>query len=157
MATEIERKFLVTNHNWKKHVTQSIQIRQGYFCNNDAVSIRVRVTGKTASLNFKSVNIGIQRSEYDYEIPVSDAWEMLESLCKKPIIEKTRYLVPDDGNTWEIDVFGAKNTGLIIAEIELENINQQVNLPEWVGKEVTDEKRYYNPWLCAHPYQLWTD
>ncbi len=157
MATEIERKFLVTNNNWKKHVTQSIPIKQGYFCHNKTVSIRVRISDKHAWLNFKSINIGIQRAEYDYEIPASDAWEMLESLCQKPIIEKTRYLLPDNGHTWEIDVFEAKNTGLVIAELELNHINQQFQLPNWVGQEVTNDQRYYNPWLCSHPFQQWSE
>ncbi len=156
MPTEIERKYLVINNHWKRDATQSISIQQGYFCHNDTVSIRVRVTDKQAWLNFKSINIGIQRSEYEYEIPVADAWEMIESLCQKPIIEKTRYLVPNNGHTWEIDVFEGKNSGLIIAELELASKDQAFSLPDWVGKEVTDQERYYNPWLCMHPYQQWT-
>ncbi|MEE9344587.1 MAG: CYTH domain-containing protein [Methylococcales bacterium] len=155
MAIEIERKFLVINNSWKKYVTKSIPIQQGYFFHNDTVSVRVRVTDEEASLNFKSVSIGIQRLEYEYEIPVVDAWEMLKNLCQKPIIEKTRHLVPDNGHTWEIDVFEGKNAGLVIAELELENIEQRFNLPGWVDKEVTNDKRYYNHWLCKHPYQQW--
>jgi len=155
MATEIERKFLVFNDHWKNHATQVIPIQQGYFCLTDRVSIRVRITDKTASLNFKSVSIGIQHIEYEYEIPITDAREMLESFCQKPIIEKTRHRLPENGLTWEIDVFEARNAGLIIAEIELDSVNQAIQLPDWIGREVTDDKRYYNPWLCKHPYQQW--
>ena len=155
MAIEIERKFLVINNSWEKHVTESIPMQQGYFFHNDTVSVRVRVTNKDAFLNFKSVSIGIQRLEYEYEIPVVDAWEMLKNLCQKPIIEKTRHLVPDNGLTWEIDVFEGKNAGLVVAELELENVEQRFNLPDWVDKEVTNDKRYYNHWLCKHPYQQW--
>lgn len=156
MATEIERKFLVTNTDWKKLATQSMSIQQGYFCHNDQVSIRVRVTEKQAWLNFKSINIGIQRAEYDYEIPVADAWEMLESLCQKPIIEKIRYLVPYQNHTWEIDVFEGKNSGLVIAELELETRDELFSKPDWIGDEVTEDQRYYNPWLCQNPYQQWS-
>ncbi|MEE9413245.1 MAG: CYTH domain-containing protein [Methylococcales bacterium] len=155
MAIEIERKFLVINNNWKKHISRTIPIQQGYFCHNETVSVRVRATDKDASVNFKNVSIGIQRLEYEYEIPVPDAWEMLKNLCQKPIIEKTRYLVPENDQTWEIDVFEAKNSGLVIAELELETIDQHFSLPGWIDKEVTNDRRYYNPWLCKHPYQQW--
>ena len=155
MATEIERKFLVTSDHWKQQITRTIPIQQGYFCLTERVSIRVRITDKQATLNFKSVNVGIQHTEYEYEIPIADARQMLELFCQQPIIEKTRYLLPDHGLTWEIDVFEARNSGLIIAEIELESVNQAIELPDWIGKEVTDDKRYYNPWLCKHPYRQW--
>jgi adenylate cyclase len=157
MAIEIERKFLVLNDRWRNAISATIPIQQGYFCNTESVSIRVRITAEEACLNFKNSNIGIKRSEYGYPIPRSDAQEMIEQLCLKPIIEKIRYLVIVDGHTWEIDVFAGDNSGLIVAELELESEHDTFSRPDWLGKEVTEQQRYYNPYLVEHPYSQWTN
>ena len=96
------------------------------------------------------------RFEYEYEIPLADADEMLDRLCAKPLVEKTRYLILTGGHTWEIDVFSGCNDGLVVAEIELDHENESIDFPPWVGDEVTDDKRYYNVYLVQHPYSSWS-
>jgi adenylate cyclase len=155
MATEIERKFLITNDNWRKDADKGIYMVQGYMGSNEKSSIRVRINGDKAHLNIKSKTIGIQRSEYDYPIPVAEAKEILESLCDKPFIEKTRFLVMHDGHEWEIDVFSGDNEGLIVAELELDSADENFTLPDWAGKDVSDDPRYYNICLVTHPYKDW--
>lgn len=155
MATEIERKFLIVNDNWRKNINTSIHMIQGYMGSNEKCSIRIRVNGETANLNIKSKTIGIQRSEYDYPIPMDEAREMLESLCDKPLIEKTRYLVQHDRHQWEIDVFEGANEGLIVAELELESANESFTKPDWAGEDVSEDPRYYNICLVTNPYKNW--
>jgi adenylate cyclase len=155
MAKEIERKFLVVNDNWQKDVTKSIHYTQGYFTTNASCSIRIRVAGDSASLNIKSATLGITRTEYDYALPLDDAKEMLHHLCNKPLLEKTRYYVQHHDHLWEIDVFSGENEGLIVAEIELKSADEQFSLPDWAGKEVSDDPRYYNVCLVNHPYKDW--
>ena len=156
MAKEIEKKFLVNNNDWRDKVGRSRHYKQGYLGNTPDCSVRVRVSDKTAFLNIKSATLGISRDEYDYEIPLSDALEMLDNLCNQPIIEKTRYFVQEeDGLEWEIDVFAGDNEGLVVAEIELEHPQQTFHLPEWAGEEVSDDPRYYNVCLVTHPYKDW--
>ncbi len=155
MATEIERKFLVLDDSWRQHVTRSCHYRQGYMGSVDTCSIRVRTENGKANLNIKSATLGITRKEYDYEIPIEDANEMLESLCEKPLIEKTRYFVEHGDHTWEIDVFSGDNAGLIVAEVELQDTGEEFQLPDWAGDEVSDDPRYYNVCLIKHPYRDW--
>lgn len=155
MATEIERKFLVTGNGWREHIQSKQHYIQGYFTTHEACSIRIRVTGKKARLNIKSATLGITRSEYDYPIPAKDAEEMLHSLCKKPLLEKTRYFVRHENHLWEIDVFHGDNEGLVIAEIELQSGEEEFARPEWVGKEVSDDPRYYNTCLVDNPWKNW--
>ena len=155
MAIEIEKKFLVCNDNWLKFATKSIAYVQGYFSTNEACSIRIRISEDKASLNIKSATLGITRSEYDYPVPVEDAQEMLRTLCNKPLIEKTRYTVPVDHHLWEIDVFSGENKGLVVAEIELESVDDSITLPDWIGEEVSHDPRYYNVCLVEHPYKDW--
>lgn len=157
MAIEIEKKFLVIADDWRKLSTKNISQIQGYFSTNDSCSIRIRISGNEARLNIKSATLGITRSEYDYPVPFKDAKEMLQSLCIKPLIEKTRYYVPVDNHLWEIDVFSGENEGLIVAEIELESVSEAINLPTWIGKEVSDDPRYYNVCLVKNPYRNWKD
>ncbi len=156
MAIEIERKYLLANENWRKNADAGMPMMQGYMSSNDKSSVRIRVNGETAHLNIKSKTIGAQRSEYDYAIPLIDAMEMLESLCDKPLIEKTRYHVDYQGHEWEIDVFAGENAGLIVAELELSSVDQAFPLPDWVGQEVTEDPRYYNICLVTHPYKDWS-
>jgi adenylate cyclase len=113
------------------------------------------VSDNHAWLNIKSATIGTQRHEYEYEIPLPDADELLNTLCKKPLIEKTRHFVEDNNKIWEIDEFEGENEGLIIAEIELSETGESFTKPAWLGAEVTDDLRYYNNNLALHPYSEW--
>ncbi len=155
MATEIERKFLLANDNWRKDADEGINIIQAYMSSNEKSSVRIRIHGDTANLNIKSKTLGIQRSEYEYPVPFDDAREMIESLCDKPYIEKTRFHVMHERHEWEIDVFAGDNEGLIVAELELDSVDENFNLPDWIGEEVSNEARYYNISLATHPYKNW--
>ena len=155
MATEIERKFLVINDDWRATADAGMDCIQGYFTTNKECSIRVRLTGDEANLNIKSATLGVARSEYDYAIPARDAGEMLRYLCIQPLIEKKRYHVRHDGHLWEIDVFSGANAGLVVAEIELAHINEPFSRPAWLGAEVSHDPRYYNVCLVQHPYKNW--
>ena len=157
MAIEIEHKFLLANDDWRKHVTHSVKYRQGYLSSQATSSIRVRVTHDHAWLNIKTATIGAQRHEYEYEIPLTDANEILNNLCRRPLIEKTRHFVTDDVNLWEIDEFEGDNQGLIVAEIELDAAGQSFSKPLWVGLEVTNDLRYYNNNLVIKPYSEWRE
>lgn len=154
---EIERKFLVRNDGWRDGVRESAYFRQGYLSNEVRCSVRVRIAGERAWLNLKSVTVGAQRHEFDYEIPVRDAHQMLDVLTVKPLIEKTRYFVEVGSHTWEIDVFEGDNEGLVVAEIELDSPDEPFEKPDWVGEEVTYDPRYYNTSLSTHPYRNWRD
>jgi len=155
MALEVEHKFLLNNANWRKLVKRSAVYRQGYLSSDSSCSIRVRISNDQAWLNIKSATIGTQRSEYEYQIPVQDADEMLDNLCRKPLIEKIRHFVDYAGHVWEIDEFQNDNAGLIVAEIELSEVGEEFLIPDWVGAEVTDDVRYYNHNLSLHPYNTW--
>lgn len=155
MATEIERKFLVKNDSWRDLSTNSKLIIQGYLANTERGSIRIRITGENASLNIKSMTLGVTRSEYDYAIPADDARAMLETLCMQPLIEKTRYYVKHGGHTWEIDAFAGANAGLVVAELELRAQDEPFEHPPWLGEEVSHDPRYYNVCLTEHPYSTW--
>jgi adenylate cyclase len=155
VATEIERKFLVQDDSWRDLSTNSKRIIQGYLANTERGSIRIRVAGEDASLNIKSMTLGVTRSEYDYTIPADDARAMLETLCIQPLIEKTRYYVKHGGHTWEIDDFAGANAGLVVAELELQSHDEAFERPPWLGKEVSDDPRYYNVCLTEHPYSSW--
>ncbi|MBP1150244.1 MULTISPECIES: CYTH domain-containing protein [Methylocaldum] len=157
MALEIERKFLVLNDSWRNSVRDSAYFRQGYLNNEIHCSVRVRVCGDRAWLNIKSVTIGTQRQEFEYEIPANDAHTMLSTLSRRPLIEKTRYFVDVGPHTWEIDVFEGDNTGLVVAEIELGNPDETFEKPGWLGEEVTYDPRYYNTSLSTNPYNSWQD
>jgi len=155
MAIEIEHKFLLIGDDWRNHIDRSVNYCQGYLSAQPTSSIRVRISDNHAWLNIKSATIGNQRHEYEYEIPMADAQEILHNLCRKPLIEKIRHFVTDDGNLWEIDEFAGDNQGLIVAEIELSETGQSFSKPSWIGKEVTDDLRYYNNNLAIHPYSEW--
>ena len=155
MAIEIEHKFLLLNDDWRKLVIKSVIFKQGYLNSLPTSSIRVRVSNNTAWLNIKSATIGNQRNEYEYEIPLNDANEIIELLCCKPVIEKTRHYIIFENHTWEIDEFHGENQGLIVAEIELETIDTKFIRPAWIGDEVTQDLRYYNNNLAHTPYCKW--
>ncbi len=154
MPFEIERKFLIKNGNWKKHANSGVIIRQGYLNAHKERTVRVRIKGKKAYLTVKGKTVNATRPEYEYEIPLQDAENMLE-LCEQPIIEKIRYEIFLGKLTWEIDEFLGINEGLTLAEVELEEVTQQIDIPEWCGEEVTTDSRYYNSNLIKFPYVEW--
>ncbi len=139
---EIERKFLVINNKYQN--AKNVRIRQGYVCSTDNRVVRVRVKGEHGYLTLKNSTVGFARNEYEYEIPVDEANEMLETMCRKPIIDKIRYLYEYAGHLWEVDEFHGSHEGLVVAEIELEHINDAFEKPDFVGEEVTGNPRYYN-------------
>lgn len=155
MATEIERKFLVNDDIWRKQTESHCHIVQGYLANTERGSIRVRVAGDDAHLNIKSMTLGVSRAEFDYPIPLDDAETMLQELCMRPLIEKTRYLVKHHEHLWEIDEFSGDNSGLIVAEIELGSPDENFSRPSWLGDEVSNDPRYYNVSLVEYPYSKW--
>ena len=155
MATEIERKFLIKHVGWRASADGGTRFQQGYLCRVVGRTVRVRLAGEQAYLTIKGETVGLARAEYEYAIPVADAIQMLDQLCERPLIEKTRYLVPHAGLTWEVDVFEGANTGLIIAEIELVSAEQAIPLPDWIGQEVSDDPRYYNANLVERPFGGW--
>ncbi|MEK7323120.1 MAG: CYTH domain-containing protein [Pseudomonadota bacterium] len=155
MATEIERKFLVLNDDWRRQAAPGARLRQGYLSSGAACSIRVRSAGDHAQLNIKSATLGVSRREYEYAIPVGDASELLDHFCDGPLIEKTRYAVEYAGHVWEVDVFEGDNAGLIVAEIELDSEDEVFEKPAWAGVEVSHDPRYYNVCLVKHPYKDW--
>ncbi len=154
MPQEIERKFLVKNDSWKAEAYKSITIKQGYLNSNPDRTVRVRITNEKAYLTIKSKSQGISRQEFEYEIPLDEAKELI-NLCEKPLIEKTRHKVKQGIHTWEVDVFDGKNKGLIIAEIELSDEEESFDKPNWIGKEVSDDNRYFNSNLIAKPFIYW--
>lgn len=154
MGMEIERKFLVKHDSWRREAAAE-RVRQGYLCSFADRAVRARISGDCAFLTIKGAKSGVSRFEYEYRIPVEDAAEMLESLCERPLIEKVRHHVTVNGREWVIDVFEGENAGLVVAEVELEDETQAIELPDWVGEEVTDDPRFYNVNLARHPYRLW--
>jgi len=154
MPIEIERKFLVANSDWKLNIRKEIRIQQGYLSAHPERTVRVRIASEKGIITIKGKTINTTRAEYEYEIPLSEAIELMR-LCEKPILEKTRYEVLENGNCWEIDVFSGENKGLIVAEIELESETQEFSLPKWAGKEVSQEIKYYNSSLIKAPFKDW--
>ncbi len=157
MATEIERKFLVRGDGWRALADEGTAIRQGYLSGSERGSVRVRISGGSASLNIKSATLGVRRLEFDYPIPLADAEQMLELLCDGPLIEKIRYRIPAGRHVWEVDLFSGANEGLVVAEIELAHESESFPLPEWIGEEVSHDPRYYNTCLVSNPYREWRD
>ncbi|WP_303905009.1 CYTH domain-containing protein [Thiohalomonas denitrificans] len=157
MGTEIERKFRVRYDTWREQADAGTRFRQGYLVGSAKVSVRVRIEGQKANLNIKSATLRVTRSEYEYAIPRGEAEEMLDQLCEKPLIEKTRYRLTFAGVLWEVDVFAGDNEGLVVAEVELPSEDATFEVPPWAGEEVSHDKRYYNVCLVKHPYKDWTD
>jgi adenylate cyclase len=155
MGVEIERKFRVMNDDWRAAVQREEWLRQGYMASSPQVSIRVRTDGRQGYLNIKGATLGVERAEYDYPIPANEADELLDTLCDRPLIEKTRYHLEYAGYHWEVDVFAGDNAGLVVAEIELPAVDAPFARPPWVGAEVSDDPRYYNVSLVHHPYKDW--
>lgn len=157
MGIEIERKFLVAGDAWRSQVRRSLEMRQGYLAGEGGqASVRVRLEGEEARLNIKAAVIGAARAEYEYPMPPDDARKLLETLCVGTL-EKVRHYIEHDGLTWEVDEFLGANAGLVVAEIELQSVDQPFARPAWVGRELTDDRRYYNHHLALHPYSTWND
>lgn len=164
MGVEIERKFLVVHDLWRAYrdalpaealAKQGDAMRQGYLSAEPGRTVRVRATTRHAWLTIKGRSKGASRPEYEYEIPLEDANELLDRLCLKPLVEKVRYRFMKGADRWVIDEFSGANAGLILAEVELTSEDEPFELPPWVGAEVTDDRRYHNASLVARPYGTW--
>lgn len=155
MGIEIERKFLVHKEKWDAATkgTGTLLV-QGYLFASAEKSVRVRIAGSKAFITIKGSTTGATRAEFEYDIPLADAQQMLHTLTETKI-EKTRYKIEHDHKVWEIDVFDGPNSGLIVAEIELKSEHEKLTLPDWVATEVTDDVRYYNSNLTTNPYCNW--
>lgn len=153
MAQEIERKFLVIGDDWRTVPGKSY--RQGYLNSAKERIVRVRTLSDQGFLTIKGITAGATRLEYEYEIPLADANELLDLLCERPLIEKIRYELDYAGFRWDIDEFGGENEGLIVAEVELQDEDQAFKKPVWLGVEVTGDPRYFNSNLIAHPFKKW--
>ncbi len=154
MADEIEKKFLL-NRIPSEFMINGINMAQGYMLNQKQKVVRVRIAGDQAFLTIKGETVNAARKEYEYPIPISDAQEMLELFCDKPFVEKIRYIISYKGFNWEVDQFLGTNSGLIVAEIELDDSDQIFEKPDWIGIEVTNDSRYYNSNLIKAPYSTW--
>ncbi len=149
MAKEIERKYLVIDQKYKNMATKAIDIRQGYLSRDPLRTVRIRIKGDQAYITVKGPNRGISRDEWEYPINPDDAREMLDRLCDGVVLSKTRYIVPFGGDIWEVDEFHGFLDGLVVAEVELQNENYiPATLPGFVGREVSDDARYYNSSLA---------
>ena len=143
MALEIERKFLLANDNWKREVIKSERLRDGLIARFGEGKVRARLTESNAWLTIKGPREGISRPEFEYEIPRADAEHMLRTLCQRdPVLEKVRHTVPFSGLDWTIDVYMGPLKGVVLAEVELEHPDQHLQLPPWVGEEVTNDPQY---------------
>jgi len=153
---EIERKYLVNRESWEqiRHKAVKTSIRQGYLSTDPGRTIRIRISGDKAWLTIKGATRGISRSEFEYEIPLDEGLQLME-MVKTPLVEKNRYVIDYNNFTWEVDEFFGDNEGLLIAEVELESESDQPELPDWIGEEVTPDRRYSNLNLALNPYQKW--
>ena len=154
MALEIERKFLVEGEAWRS--IEGVYLCQGYLNRDRQRTVRVRIAGDRAWLTVKGASKGIARAEFEYAIPLEEARQML-ALCDGPLVEKVRREFPYQGLVWEIDEFLGANAGLVVAEVELQSTDQCFDKPDWIGREVSDDARYFNSNLAAHPYSAWEE
>jgi CYTH domain-containing protein len=154
MAIEIEHKYLVKAELWRPSGA-GLLYRQGYLSSVKGRVVRVRIAGARGFLTVKGITIGVSRPEFEYPIPIADATEMLDQLCERPLIEKTRHREPFAGRIWEIDVFHGDNAGLIVAEVEVPNAAAQITTPPWAGQEVSGDPRYFNTNLASNPFKTW--
>jgi len=161
MGIEIERKFLLKNNDWESMAAAKHVIKQGYLQSgletSQKSSVRIRISDDKANINIKSVDLAMVRQEFEYAIPLIDAEQLLASLCNDIVISKTRYHVPYGKHLWEVDIFEGDNAGLEMAEIELDSVDEVFEKPPWIGKEVSEDKRYYNIYLLKHPFKMWSN
>ena len=155
MAFEIERKFLVDTTKWAP-TDEGTKLIQAYLGIDPSPTVRIRIAGDKAFLTIKGHPENISRPEFEYEVPVEDAMEMMKLTISEPV-EKTRYKTWVEGFMWEVDIFSGKNQGLVMAEIELESEDQEFSRPGWLLQEVSDDRRFYNSYLSGHPFQEWKD
>jgi adenylate cyclase len=154
MGVEIERKFLPASDAWRGQGTPTL-MRQGYLAADPVRTVRVRIEGERAVLTIKGKSEGASRGEWEYPIPVADAEELLGQLCEGPLVEKVRHRIPQAQHVWEVDEFLGRNAGLVVAEIELGSEDEAFDRPDWLGREVTGDVRYYNSQLMRKPYLDW--
>jgi adenylate cyclase len=155
MGIEIERKFLVNKEKWNQVIKEEKALfRQGYIVSDPAKTIRVRRTEEVGYLTIKGPAVGLSRPEYEYSIPKEDAQQLLDSFCNSEV-SKIRYFIAHNNKLWEVDEFLGQNEGLIVAEIELASEDESFSIPDWIDKEVTDEKKYSNSNLAINPYRNW--
>ena len=155
MGIEIERKFLVVGQpclEWG----EGTFYKQGYASRGQHLTTRIRIAGKQGIITLKGETQGLQRAEFEYLIPLEDAHALLE-MCEGGIIEKYRWKVPFDSLIWEVDVFLGANQGLVLAEVELESVDQEVQFPSWIGQEVSYDSRYFNGALSKKPWCTWLE
>ena len=155
MHTETERKFLVQSEAFRAFVTESHRISQGYIAHDGGNTVRVRILDDKGILTVKGPTNGMSRAEWEIEIPLQDAEDLMR-LTKSGRIEKVRHIVPAGRRFWEIDEFLGENGGLIMAEIELGSEDEAFDRPGWLGAEVTGDRRYYNSYLSKFPYSTWS-
>lgn len=157
MAVEIERKFLVLNDSYKQESFSHSHIQQGYICSERGRTVRVRIRDNQAYLTIKgpSLDGGLSRYEFEKEISLEEGRQLL-GLCEPGIIDKTRWLVKSGNHTFEVDEFYGENEGLVMAEVELSSVDESVKIPDFIGKEVTGDRRYYNSQLRRFPYSEWS-
>jgi adenylate cyclase len=153
VGQEIERKFLVDVARWRP-ADAGVAFRQGYLNSQPERTVRVRLEGDAGKLTIKGATSGVSRLELEYAIPRADA-EQLLALCERPLIEKVRHTEEHAGKTWEIDVFGGENEGLVVAELELASEDEPFEQPPWAIREVSHDPRYYNASLVRAPYKTW--
>ncbi|XYJ11907.1 CYTH domain-containing protein [Telluria sp. B2] len=156
MGVEIERKFLLQGEAWRT-LGEPTLLRQGYLSADPARTVRVRIDGARAFLTIKGKSVGATRGEWEYPIPMEEAAELLDHLCQQPLVEKVRRRIAVGPHTWEVDEFLGANAGLVVAEIELASEDEAFDRPDWVGREVTGDARYFNSNLIRHPYSQWKD
>lgn len=156
MALEIERKFLVLDDSYKKEAFNHSHIQQGYICSERGRTVRVRIRDDHAYITIKgpSMDGGLSRYEFEQEIPLEDGKRLMD-LCEPGIIDKVRWLVKSGDHIFEVDEFFGTNEGLVMAEVELSSVDENVKKPDFIGKEVTGDRRYYNSQLRQNPYQYW--
>jgi len=154
MGQEIEKKFLIINDDWRG-LAEGKHYCQGYLNSEKGRTVRIRTIHDRGILTIKGASKGATRLEYEFDIPIKDARELLDKLCYKPLIEKNRHKIHFAGFIWEVDEFKGENEGLLFAEIELEYEGQKFEKPHWIGEEVTGDERYYNSNLVKNPFNNW--
>lgn len=154
MGTEIERRFLVKDDTWRQGASATY-LKQGFLSTDKDRVVRVRIFGDVGTLTIKGLTQNNTKKEFEYTIPAQEALELLDLLCLKPLIEKHRFRIMFDGFVWEVDVFAGENQGLVVAEIELDRTDQPFAKPLWLGREVSDDPRYFNSNLARNPYCQW--
>lgn len=156
MSQEIERKFLVKDSSYKDMAFSSSKIIQGYICSDRGRTVRVRIRNEKGFLTIKgaSTDNGLSRYEWEHEIPVEEAHELMK-LCQSGMIDKTRYLVKSGKHTFEVDEFYGENEGLVVAEVELDSVDEEYEVPPFLGEEVTGQVKYYNSFLMKCPFKEW--